>query len=235
MAKQQNKASITEIFFSIQGEGIFVGMPQVFIRFSGCNIACDYCDTISGQAKEMAPTQIAQKAVTLAKKTGVNVVSITGGEPLLFAPQLKELFLLLKERGLKIYLETNGILWGGLKHIVGEIEYCAMDIKLPSACRREYWAEHNEFLNILAAQMSPGYFFVKIVINAKTEEKEIAKAARVIAKAGREIPLVLQPVTLKKGRIWFDQPRVNRFLKIASEFLKDVRVIPQVHKTIGVR
>jgi 7-carboxy-7-deazaguanine synthase len=93
---------INEIFYSIQGEGRNVGMPCVFVRFSGCNLACNYCDTRHIPHKKMVAEAILE---ILTFHECPNVV-FTGGEPMLQLDLI--LLLLLKQYHFKLFLETNG-------------------------------------------------------------------------------------------------------------------------------
>ncbi|RNC28486.1 MAG: 7-carboxy-7-deazaguanine synthase [Candidatus Dichloromethanomonas elyunquensis] len=106
MCLLSNLYPICEIFDSIQGEGIWTGIPAVFVRFHGCNLRCCWCDTKetwSGKAKEMTTEEI-------LSKINLEHVIITGGEPLLY--DLTELFDLLHQEGKKVHVETNGTqLW----------------------------------------------------------------------------------------------------------------------------
>jgi len=95
-----------EIFFSIQGEGQQAGMPAWFIRFSGCNLRCAFCDSAYAfeEGKEMSIESIAD---SVPAKICNNII-ITGGEPLL----QKDLLSLLKTLGhMNIYIETNGTIY----------------------------------------------------------------------------------------------------------------------------
>ncbi len=93
---------INEIFYSLQGEGFFTGTPAVFIRFSGCNLKCPFCDTNHQHGQEMSEDEIAGEA---AKYPAKHVV-ITGGEPSL---QLTaSLIDKLHECGKFVAIETNG-------------------------------------------------------------------------------------------------------------------------------
>ncbi|MDE5959022.1 MAG: 7-carboxy-7-deazaguanine synthase QueE [Muribaculaceae bacterium] len=95
---------VNEIFYSIQGEGAWTGTPMVFVRFSGCNRACDFCDTNHTPFTEMTEAEI---AMAVGRWPARHVV-ITGGEPAL---QLTDSLVdLLHERGLKVHVETNGSL-----------------------------------------------------------------------------------------------------------------------------
>lgn len=93
---------INEIFYSIQGEGFWHGTPMVFIRFSGCNLACSFCDTTHQSYKSFSNDEI----LTEIRKYPSAHVCLTGGEPSL---QINQEFIdLLKASGLIIHIETNG-------------------------------------------------------------------------------------------------------------------------------
>ena len=94
--------TVNEIFYSLQGEGHFSGVPAVFIRLSGCNLRCPFCDTDHTSGTPMSPVQIAESAAAYPARHAV----ITGGEPGL---QLNdELIDALHARGFYIQTETNG-------------------------------------------------------------------------------------------------------------------------------
>ena len=120
---------INEIFASIQGEGKYLGYPQVFIRFTGCNLRCSWCDTQYAweEGIEMTRQQII-KAIT---KYDVNSVCITGGEPLMQIAELRELIADLKKRGYFIQLETNGTIYD--QNIFESVDCVSLDIKPPSS------------------------------------------------------------------------------------------------------
>lgn len=93
---------VNEIFYSLQGEGFFTGTPSLFIRFSGCNLQCDFCDTQHQSGTQLTEEQIAEEA---AHCPAAHVV-ITGGEPSL---QLTEsLVNHLHHLGKFVAIETNG-------------------------------------------------------------------------------------------------------------------------------
>ena len=93
---------INEIFESLQGEGFNTGMPAVFVRFAGCNLACPFCDTDHRPTAEMTDEQIAAAVAQFAPL----LVVLTGGEPGL---QVSERLVdLLHAEGRKVAIETNG-------------------------------------------------------------------------------------------------------------------------------
>lgn len=103
MSEIKTKYKVNEIFYSIQGEGYNTGLACVFIRFSGCNLSCDFCDTEHETYQEMKIDGIINELNNFQCK---NVV-ITGGEPA-YQKDLSKLIKALKENGYWISIETNG-------------------------------------------------------------------------------------------------------------------------------
>ena len=98
------KYKVNEIFYSLQGEGYFTGEAAVFLRFSGCNRRCDFCDTDFASFREMTAEEIVEECSEYMARH----IVITGGEPLL---QLdRELVHALKKEQFFIQVETNGSL-----------------------------------------------------------------------------------------------------------------------------
>ena len=118
------KAKITEIFSSIQGEGLHIGEEQVFVRFYGCNLSCCFCDE---KEKVLFSEYTPQGLIEEVIKEGKNTISLTGGEPLLQVDFLKEILPVLKEKGKEIYLETNGMLVNNLIEVLDRIDIVSMD------------------------------------------------------------------------------------------------------------
>ena len=95
---------INEIFYSLQGEGFHAGTPAVFVRFSGCNLRCSFCDTQHQEGQMMSVQEIVEE---VNKYPLAPLVVLTGGEPSLF---IDETFVaeLKRKTGKKIAIETNG-------------------------------------------------------------------------------------------------------------------------------
>ncbi len=239
-------AGITEIFSSIQGEGPYLGQKQIFVRFSGCNLACKYCDTdiypqenckiyhrTDSFRSVKNPLHFKDLIEEVKKFTPElhHSISITGGEPLLHAEFLKCFFNELKKQtpGLKIYLETNGTLPDRLKLIVSYVDIVSMDIKLASSTGRPLpFDAHAEFI----ASLDSFYreFFIKIVVNPGINPQEIEQVMGLVRISRGKIPVILQP----QSNQGFD----DKILWAQNEFLKeikDVRIIPQVHKYLNLR
>lgn len=93
---------INEIFYSLQGEGFWAGTPAVFVRFSGCNLNCPFCDTDHSRVQMMTAEEIVREVGRYPAK----FVVLTGGEPSLFISE--ELIELLHAEDIFITIETNG-------------------------------------------------------------------------------------------------------------------------------
>ena len=224
------RAKISEIFFSIQGEGIYAGTGHIFIRFFGCNIKCRYCDTNKNKFKKYSTDELIKKVRELVEKYNAKYVSLTGGEPLLQADFIYEFLNKIKTDKLKIYLETNGLLKADFLKLKKHVDIIAMDFKIPSATGlNSCWKEHQEFLKACKTKK----VFVKAIINLKTKTTEIKKAAKIIAGINKNIILVLQPVDQELSFAMIKKTML--YQKAALDDLIDVRIIPQIHKLIGVR
>jgi organic radical activating enzyme len=220
------RAKINEIFSSIQGEGPYVGIPQLFIRFAGCNLNCGYCDTDCDRFKQFSPRQLRQEIKKYYSR--YHSLVLTGGEPLLWVDFITEFANLLAKEQL-IYLETNGTLEGQLEKVIKYIDIIAMDFKLPSSTGgAAYWRQHKHFLEIAAARE----VFAKAVVTPDTKLPDLIKTAKIIEGIDRKIPLVLQPVHPQEFKV---RDKISKFREDLSGFNLDLRVIPQIHKVIGVQ
>lgn len=230
-------ADILEIFSSIQGEGIFLGAKQIFIRFKRCSLSCVYCDeNLDRPARKYSPLELMKEVKALeAAKGPHHSVSLTGGEPLLYAEFLRSFLKILKKnRNFRSYLETNGTLPYELAKVIDLIDIVAMDFKLPSSTgERPFWTEHFEFLKIASKKK----VFVKAVVTQDTVKDDIEKAISLIKKMKKNIPFILQPATSVKPQ----DKEVNKntllgFLEIGlKNDLSNMRVIPQMHKILNVK
>jgi organic radical activating enzyme len=225
---EEIKARISEIFYSIQGEGIYVGFPQVFVRFSGCNLEnCRFCDTPGSGYREMGIQELMSAILSMNKN--FHSISLTGGEPLLQVNFLEK-FLGVFNANHRIYLETNGTLPDNLERVISEVDIIAMDIKLPSATGLPpYWEEHRRFLLIAWEKM----VFVKTVITKNTDDKDFQQALELILSVDPNIPLVLQPATEELDEELFQ--KLLNYQQEASKSLFDVRIIPQVQRLISIK
>lgn len=230
------EAEIVDIFSSVQGEGIFVGAKQIFVRFKRCNMGCVFCDEEKGaEPKFYTPAALMDEIESLEQAKGIHhSVSLTGGEPLMYADFLKVFLPLLHKKGVQSYLETNGTLPDELSGVIDLIDIVAMDFKLPSSTGEEaFWDEHYEFLKIALKKN----VFVKVVVTPDTTVGDIEKTVELINKAGKSIPLIIQPVTpVGPGAKEVSREMLLKFLEIGlKNKLDHIRVIPQVHKILKLK
>ena len=128
---------VNEIFLSIQGEGMSTGYPTVFVRFTGCNLRCSYCDTkySYNDGIHMEPEDIYSQI----KKHKYKRVCITGGEPLL---QREIHWFLSLLKGFEVNIETNGSIDISNFNLYGTHRF-TMDIKTPSSLESERMCYSN--------------------------------------------------------------------------------------------
>jgi organic radical activating enzyme len=222
------KARIAEVFDSVQGEGIYLGEKQLFVRFFGCNLQCRFCDTKLNRFSEYEPQELFEEIKLYPRD--FHSISFTGGEPLLQADFLKELLPLTARGGYKNYLETNGTLYQELQQVIDYLDIVAMDVKLPSSTGMgQFWGMHEKFLRVASCKE----VFLKTIISESTQEGDL-KEALILIKEVRGAPvLVLQPNS-------FDEPsrlkeKLGRFQDLCNREKVTNCVIPQMHKIIGVK
>ena len=111
---------VHKIFPTFQGEGPFVGHRAVFVRLSGCNLACEFCDTEFDSFNEMTIEEITNQVTKLCQdeqgKRVCNLVVITGGEP--FRQPIEKFCQKLIDNGLTVQIETNGLIYRDLPKAV---------------------------------------------------------------------------------------------------------------------
>lgn len=242
---------IGEVFSSIQGEGYLAGRRQIFIRMTGCNLVCSYCDTDyarGGSCRvEQSPGsnvfEVLQEPLTFSVLRDIlqtwthalpgahHSISLTGGEPLLFVDTMAEWLSDLRTI-LPIHLETNGTLTAELERIINQVDFISMDMKLPStaACGERLWETHRLFLETAGAAETS----VKIVVGDGTDAEEIRQVCGIVASVRPHIPLFLQPLTLPDSGCGINAVHLLRLQAQAAALLPDVRVIPQMHILMGV-
>lgn len=167
---------ISEIFYSLQGEGELAGMPSVFVRTSGCNLRCNWCDTPYASwnpvGKQMTPEEI----VAEVNKHPAKHVVLTGGEPMI-APGIHELAGQLRARGYHLTIETAATVPPGgiacdLASLSPKLAHAAPDARLDEAGRQK----HEELRwqpAVVADWISAGDYQLKFVVSSEHDLKEI--------------------------------------------------------------
>jgi 7-carboxy-7-deazaguanine synthase len=198
---------IAEIFYSIQGEGILSGVPSVFVRTSGCNLRCDWCDTPytswKPEGRDLAISEILSEALGYA---AAHVV-VTGGEPMI-AEGIIELTERLKESGLHITIETAGTVE---KPVICDL--MSISPKLANSTPREReggrWAAQHDRLRyqpeVLKKLMSGYDYQLKFVVAQPEDLAEIEVILEGLSADRRRVVLMPEgtdTATLQERARW---------------------------------
>ena len=168
---------ISELFFSIQGEGELTGIPSVFVRTSGCNLRCRWCDTkYSSWTPEGENVDIEELVERVCSYPARHVV-ITGGEPMI-AKDIKEFVDLLKQSGKHITIETAGtIAPNGIQCDLASISPKLSDSTPEKGEISEEWIERHDSTridhDILNEWIDSYEFQLKFVVSRKEEINEV--------------------------------------------------------------
>lgn len=198
---------IAEVFYSVQGEGILVGVPSVFVRTSGCNLRCTWCDTpYTSWQPEGENISIDELASKVAGFHASHVV-ITGGEPMI-APEIVELTRALRHAGLHITVETAGTVYAGV-----ECDLMSISPKLsnstPRAREGGKWAAQHDRLryqpDVLKRLMGEYPYQLKFVISSPEDLEEIARIRQDLGAPASSIILMPEGTdrnVLRERALW---------------------------------
>jgi organic radical activating enzyme len=131
------KYPVMETFTSVQGEGVYSGVPSFFIRLAGCDVGCVWCDVKESWDKEKHPMLSLDSLVEEAVGSGVKVVIVTGGEPTMH--DLAPLTEALRNVGMRIHLETSGT-----NKLTGVFDWITFSPKKSKAPLKEYFELSSE-------------------------------------------------------------------------------------------
>ena len=188
---------IAEVFYSIQGEGTLVGVPSVFVRTSGCNLRCTWCDTpYTSWTPEGSEMSVDEIAACVAEHPAKHAV-VTGGEPMI-APGIVELTQALRRAGLHITIETAGTVYQPVA-----CDLMSISPKLANSTPREReggrWAAQHERLRyqpeVLKRLMSEYEYQLKFVVSAPEDLAEIARIIQETAAARSRVVLMAEGTT----------------------------------------
>ena len=208
---------VVEIFESINGEGMRAGELAVFVRMKGCNLSCNYCDTMwANEADCEFEEMTADRIVERVKKSGIKNVTLTGGEPLLQKDADKLLKLFSDEKDIRVEIETNGSvnLSPFLKY---ENTSFTMDYKLPESDMEKYM----DLENFKILRKKDTLKFVASSVNDLKKAKDIIEKYDLIDR----VNIIFSPVF---GKI--ELTDIVDFLK--DNKLNDVMMQLQMHKFI---
>lgn len=201
---------VQHIFPTLQGEGPLVGMPAIFIRLGGCNLACDFCDT---EFESFSPMRL-EEILEAVRSSGHPVVRyiavITGGEPL--RQNIAPLCDALLAAGHAVQIETNGTLWRSLDDRVQVV--CS-----PKISGGSYHPLRGDLLARTNA--------IKFIVSASHPDYgDIAE----VGQRAYGIPVYIQPMDERDEA----KNRANRDLAVALAMKTGGRVCLQLHKVLGI-
>ncbi len=187
----QSKLQLSEIFYSIQGESTFAGLPCIFIRLSGCNLRCNYCDAeyTWKSGKDFALADI----LSTIRQYPCKLVEVTGGEPLQQS-ECRNLLQALLTEGYNVLLETNGSL--AITSVPDEVT-AIIDVKCPKSGSENSFLTDNFTEIKRRIDRKPGSCELKFVLSAK---KDFLWACDFIneQQLNTLLPILFSPV---KGRV----------------------------------
>ena len=226
--------NVMEIYRSVQGEGMLMGVPTTFVRFFACNLRCSWCDTKyswsvreGGTWEVLAPQEVAARVLEL----GARHVVLTGGEPTL-QKELPILAELLKQQGCHLTIETNTTIFPA--PVVPLIDLWSLSPKLSSA--GENYLRYpiiERFLETLRPEQQQWKFVIR-----DDDDEQLLRTllCRYPSFAERQLPIILQP----EGDTAV--PDYASALEQLAERVRDpfwdsyyVRVLPQMHVIIWGR
>lgn len=170
---------IAEIFYSVQGEGMLVGVPSVFVRASGCNLRCVWCDTPYTSWAPEGELMDSPSIIGRVRQYPARHVVVTGGEPMLF-DETVELTRSLKALGLHITIETAGTVFRPVA-----CDLMSISPKLANSAPEGPWARQHERLRyqpeVLRGLMAEYEYQIKFVIAAP---EDLDEAKRMLEETG---------------------------------------------------
>ncbi len=245
------RGNVSELFVSFQGEGVHAGRRQLFVRLGGCPLRCRYCDEpeslvpvpecrilgpdgLRRRPNPFVPAALdAEVGALTAAAPPLHAIAVTGGEPLAQADFLAA-WLALRTDTLPVLLETAGILPARLARVLSRVAIVSFDVKCPSNTgERARWDEHEACFRAAAAAGCEVY--VKMPVDEGTAPEEVERGARLVADAAPGAPLFLTPLTEPATpRLTISAGTLEGLHALASRLHPDVRVLPQLHKVLGI-
>ncbi len=231
------KANISEIFYSAQGEGRYIGVAQVFIRLSGCSFDCPYCDTNTmpqeyftvNNKKYINPVSVDELASIIINEFGdgsrFHSYSITGGEPLLELDYIVSLANTLKSKSkAKLFLETSGLITNYFTQLDGIFDIMSIDIKTH---HEKALSNMEELLKAVKTINKSDYYF-KLLLPHENAYNIIDYTAEILSKYSID-SIIIQPVDSIITKDILDYLYKKYYINNI-----EARIIPQTHKILSI-
>lgn len=244
MQRMNNSLQLSEVFTSIEGEGIFIGTKTLFVRMAGCHLKCYWCDTAYALAMDSGISYSidnAKKLISKCLQPNTFKVNFTGGEPLIQYEAIMELAKFVKNKGLRTCLESSCYDATRFAKVLPYIDICKVEFKMSSS----KVVDINSYVDLLnneieclkiAVKHRAKTTYIKVVVTNSTDIGEFKRLVTLIFESlssSEDISgFIIQPV------YGFDEISVEALLHlydIVYSFYHNVRIIPQIHKAIGAR
>ena len=233
------KAYVNEVFASIQGEGLYIGLYQLFIRFEGCNLSCSYCDTDNNSKKDfevngkkyLNPITVDNLLEIISTEFNLDLyhsISFTGGEPSLQLDVIKTMVTEIRKsnKDIKFFLETNGSLPENLIKLDEYMDIMSVDLKMHN---KELITELPNLLNVLS-KLDHSSYYLKLPFDAYGhEEKNIDYLIEQLTSNDVQ-ELIVQPLDNM-----VDEKIIDKLFSKFSKTDITVRMIAQTHKLLSIR
>ena len=204
---------ISEVFYSLQGEGSLVGVPSVFIRTSGCNLRCAWCDTPYASWNPEGKNRSIDELIAEIDRHPTEHVVLTGGEPMI-AAGIRELAAELKLLGYHITIETAGtVAPEGIACDLASLSPKLLN-SAPNAVEHAVWHKRHEATrwqpDVIRQWIERYPYQFKFVVSSPTDVDELEG---MLKKLGREIPrhqVLLMPEartldTMRQRAVWLPE------------------------------
>jgi organic radical activating enzyme len=201
---------VQDVFLTIQGEGPLVGVPSIFVRLGGCNLACNFCDTEFESFEQSTLDQILERIHALKGSSAVNLIVITGGEPM--RQPIEKFCELLIGNGFQVQIETNGTIFRELPQQVSIV--CS-----PKAGKAGYHNIRSDLLKRLTA--------IKFIIS---KNQKLYSNVPDLGQTIYNTEVYVQPMDEQDD--FLNRQNVQLAIEIAQKF--GYRLSLQTHKFIGI-
>ena len=203
---------VSEIFYSLQGEGFLAGVPSVFIRIAGCPLRCRWCDTKYAWDQTAGADYSVEKILHTAQQWPCNFVVITGGEPMI-SPDLPELVQKLKDQGKHITIETAGIAF--IPTLACDLMSISPKLSNSAPADPALAAIHGDSrldISVLAELIDNYKYQLKFVLDS---EEDLPEIQQTIAEIGNVEPqkVMLMPQAVTRDELLAKSPMVADLCK----------------------
>jgi organic radical activating enzyme len=229
------------MFTSVEGEGILYGTKTLFVRFAGCPFKCFYCDTKNALPVNSGQEYTVDEAKKLIEKNlekNTYKVNFTGGDPLLQPQAVCELAQFVQTKKIPTYLESSCYDSARFAEVLPHFDYIKIEFKTPDS----EFVDENHYSKLLENELdclrlalhSGKITYIKVVVSSRTKLgpfKELLKKIFDIVSKSKVAGFIIQPS--------YDiaEPTLEHlfsFYDAVHTYYEDVRIVPQLHKLIGV-